>query len=125
MTAAADAVIFAAGAYGASSVAQTPATIAANVPDGQAVTNQKAVAIISVNAARIPVRTAVRESDQRGAAGMGFDPVSPLARAAARSSSRSRARLRARAAAARRSANKVSEPSWGARLAFATELSEF
>src|SRR5271166_5738344 len=125
MVAAAAAVIFTGSGVGASSVQTTPAQITAIGPFGQAVANQKAAEIITANAARIPVRTAVRGSDQRGAVGMGFDTVSPLARAAERASSRSRARVKAHAAAARRSADNVSGPSCGARLAFVIELSEF
>src|SRR5271166_4392828 len=122
MVTAAAAVIFTGSGVGASSVQTTPATITAIGPDGQAVTNQKAAVIITANAALIPVRTAVRESDQSGAAGMVFDNVSPLARAATRSSSRSRARVRAHTAAACRSADNVSG---GARSAFVIELSGF
>ena len=78
MVAAAAAVIFSGCGYGASSVQTTPATMTATGPDGQAVTNQKAAVIATANADRIPVRTAVRGSDQRGAAGMGFDNVPPF-----------------------------------------------
>src|SRR5208282_6429320 len=125
MVAAAAAVIFSGCGYGASSVQTTPATMTATGPDGQAVTNQKAAVIATANADRTPVRTAVRGSDQRGAVGMGFDNVSPLMRAATHSSKRSRARVRARAAAARRSADIVSGPSRGARLAIVIELPGF
>src|SRR5271165_1447085 len=125
MVAAAAAVIFIGCGVVASSLQTTPATITAIGPDGQAVTNQKAAVIATANADRIPVRTAVRGSDQRFADEMGFDNVSPLARAATRSSSRSRARVRARAAALCRSAIIVSRPWSRTRLAFMIELSGF
>src|SRR5271165_1362141 len=125
MVAAAAAVIFIGCGVVASSVQTTPAQITAIGPDGQAVTNQKAAVTITANAARIPVRTAVRGSDQRGAAGRVFDTVPPLARAATLSSSRFPARVRAHAAAPCRSADNVSGPSCGARLAFVIEPSGF
>src|SRR5271166_4890512 len=114
MVAAAAAVIFTGSGVGASSVQTTPAQMTAIGPDGQAVTNQKAAVIITAKAARIPVITAVRGSDQRAAAGLGFATVSPFARAAKRSCIRSRARARARTADVCRSAHTVSGASIGA-----------
>src|SRR5271166_2915823 len=122
MVAPAAAVIFSGRGYGASNVQATPARTTAVGPLGQAVTNQNAAAMITANADRIPLRTAVRGSDQRGAAGMGVDNISPLASAAAHPSSRTRAWVRANAAAVCRSANIVLALSGEARSAFVGEL---